>query len=406
MSRIWTALIFSIITAGSVGAQDWTVISSGTTEDIHSLSCVPSLHGWLAGSGGYVAESDFSHTIWTQVNVGTTADLISIIEPGTQIASGSGGTVRVNYNGSWVGRNIPDATQDFVLFSRQNFAAYAVGNKGSIYYTQDFEQNGNVWTYRGNPTPNALHAGADGAYAVGDMGTFVKSTDQGVHWLSYPTGTTANLYAFLDGNSLFELALGEGGTIIKSTDGGVTWSPRNSGTTSTLRAIGWADGYNFVAVGDYGTVLKTTNSGDTWCRLNAGTTANLYAVAYPGYTDLLVAGQGGLLLRSTTGGGPCVDPAEVEAMSPGRGSLSIAGPFPNPVRSDGEFELASQRDGVVQVDVCDVSGRFVARLLDGPMRSGERRLLQIPARGWPQGTYFIDARESGTRLARQVLILR
>ena len=335
MRRCLFALSILAVVAGSAGAQDWTVIPSGTTEDIHSLSCVPSYRGWLAASGGYVAQSDFSHTVWSQVNVGTSVNLICVIEPGTQFVSGTGGVMRGNNSGTWIDRHVPDATQDFVLFSRQNSAAYAAGTKGGIYYTQN---SGHDWTFEGNPTTHALHAGADGSYAVGDLGTFVKTTDQGIHWNSYPTGTTANLYAFLDGNSFYELALGEEGTIIKSTDGGLTWSPRSSGTTATLRAISWLDGYNSVAVGDYGTVLKTTDRGETWCRLNAGTTANLYAVAFPGSTDLLVAGQGGLILRSTTGGGACLDAAEVAARKPAPTLLSLEGPFPNPIRGTGDFQ--------------------------------------------------------------------
>ena len=56
--------------------------------------------------------------------------------------------------------------------------------------------------------------------------------------------------------------------------------------------------------------------------------------------------------------------------------------------------------------MCDVGGRVVARLLDGPVQAGERRLIRLPAQNWPQGVYFIDARSTGSRVVRRALIVR
>ena len=404
MSRVWAALFVSAIAVASAGAQDWTAVPLGTSADIHCLTTGGGF--WttaVVGDSGFVARSD-DNTTFTRVQTGTSANLLSTMDIGAIYVSGANGTVRMSFGGSRFNRDLPDAAHDYVLFSRGHGSAFALGTGGGIYHSDNY---GATWSAQSSGTSYPLHAGADGAYAVGDHGTFIKTTDQGANWTSYATGTTANLYAFLDGNGFNEVALGEGGTIIRSTDGGVTWSPRTSGTTSTLRAISSLGAFLFVAVGDGGTVLKTTDSGDTWCRLNSGTTTNLYGVAVLDNGNYLVGGQGGLLLRTTNGGGPCASPSGVEPILPaGSSALQLAGPFPNPIQTVGEFRLETDRDEKIRVEVVDTGGRVVATLLDGDMRAGERRRLGVSTLNWSQGVYFVTARGDGSRTARRFLIVR
>src|SRR6266404_9696217 len=53
-------------------------------------------------------------------------------------------------------------------------------------------------------------------------------------------------------------AVGESGTIVKTTDDGVVWLPLVSGTTNTLHDVYFFDLLHGVAVGDQGLILRTT----------------------------------------------------------------------------------------------------------------------------------------------------
>ena len=69
-------------------------------------------------------------------------------------------------------------------------------------------------------------------------------------------------------NNQTVFAVGEVGTIIKSTDGGNTWSVQHVSqagpTRRDLRSVDFGNGGLGVAVGDRGVIFRTTNAGDTW----------------------------------------------------------------------------------------------------------------------------------------------
>jgi hypothetical protein len=56
-------------------------------------------------------------------------------------------------------------------------------------------------------------------------------------------------------------AVGDLGTIVRTMDGGRTWVRQSSGTSNNLRGVWFTNGITGVAVGDLGTILRTTNGG-------------------------------------------------------------------------------------------------------------------------------------------------
>ena len=78
-----------------------------------------------------------------------------------------------------------------------------------------------------------------------------------------PQGNTLQSVCFIDNNTGY--AVGWLGTIIKTTDGGSNWSILNSGTLNYLSAVQFPlDAQTGYAVGNKGSILKTTNNGATW----------------------------------------------------------------------------------------------------------------------------------------------
>jgi len=346
-----------------------------------------------------VAESDFSYSVWTPQDVGTTVNLASIIPGWT---AGAGDVVRLYSPPTWYGRDLPDAGESFSLFTNSVGACFAAGTGGSIFYTSKF---GMAWTLQAVGA-YALHAGDAQGYAVGDHGTILESTSGGSPWNAVASGTVANLYGVVAGGPYFAVAVGAGGTILKSADGGLTFSPRASGTTATLRAIDISRGGTsaLVAVGDGGCVLKSTDQGETWCTLDAGTTANLYGVTVPSGNEYLVCGQGGVLLHTTTGGGSCLLHTDVPAVAPGAGDVRLGDLVPNPIKSSGAFDIQARRHVAVRVDLLDVRGRRVASLFDGELNAGEHRSLSVDARSLAAGIYFARAHGEGFDFTKRVIV--
>ena len=83
------------------------------------------------------------------------------------------------------------------------------------------------WQWQ-NPLPqgNTLRAvyfpDVNTGYAVGDLGTMIKTVDAGASWTVLWSGSNKHLYAVYFSNANTGYAVGVGGTILKTIDGGTT----------------------------------------------------------------------------------------------------------------------------------------------------------------------------------------
>ena len=62
------------------------------------------------------------------------------------------------------------------------------------------------------------------SFIVGSGGTALRSTDNGLSWVSVDADTTEDLFDLARSNGVW-MAVGASGTIRRSEDGGLTWSP-------------------------------------------------------------------------------------------------------------------------------------------------------------------------------------
>jgi len=134
----------------------------------------------------------------------------------------------------------------------------------------------------------------------------LETPDGGLTWIERPSGTTADLYAFVPGPFGSLLVVGDQGTILKSTDGGLTWESKPSNTSVALRFLS-TSGQNanyMLVVGDDGVIMRSIDGGETWCFLHA-TLGHLRGVEMVSNTIALVVGENGLILRTDDGGGAC-----------------------------------------------------------------------------------------------------
>jgi len=101
------------------------------------------------------------------------------------------------------------------------------------------------------------------AYAVGDAGTILKSTDSGATWSALTSGTTQNLYDLHFFNDAEGVVVGDAGVIRRTTDGGATWQTIPSGVRDVLRAVSFS-GANGIVGGGSLDILYSADSGASW----------------------------------------------------------------------------------------------------------------------------------------------
>jgi photosystem II stability/assembly factor-like uncharacterized protein len=178
--------------------------------------------------------------------------------------------------------------------------AWACGDHGTIVYTSN---GGQSWELQDTGTSAHLygivfHEDGGSVIAVGERGTILRSMDQGTTWTLIPSPTDETLR---DTSDFRYYAVGDHGTILKSTDLGQSWSIIDSGSQANLRSVIGLEPTP-VAVGEGGTILRGNPPGLVWQPMSNGTTATLNGV--PLFTTRLLVGDDGTILRATTNGGP------------------------------------------------------------------------------------------------------
>ena len=161
------------------------------------------------------------------------------------------------------------------------------------WFQQNSGTNGNLKSVIFN------HGNENIAWACGENGTIVYTSNGGVNWIQQNSGTTADLYAivFMEISEGPVYVCGENGIILRTSNNGTNWNLIPSNVSVTLRDI---SDFNFVAVGDSGIILKSSNQGLTWYQLASPTVKNLYAVSavFSNY----ITGQDGTILNGIGSG--------------------------------------------------------------------------------------------------------
>ncbi|MEO6694642.1 MAG: YCF48-related protein [Ignavibacteria bacterium] len=155
------------------------------------------------------------------------------------------------------------------------------------------------------PTGNFLWAvdfiNINTGYAVGTVGTVMKTTNGGLNWELKNTPNTL-LYgtSFVDENLGFAVS-GDNGSIYRTANGGNNWTIVFTGIGNTLWDINFPNRTTGYAVGLNGLILKSTDSGINWNQQTSGTVAHLFSLEF---IDSLngVAGGNRILLKTSNGG--------------------------------------------------------------------------------------------------------
>jgi len=142
-------------------------------------------------------------------------------------------------------------------------------------------------------------SGSSRGWAVGGLGTIVRTSTGGAAWAAQRSGTTEALYGvdFVDATNGW--AVGRSGTILVTHDGGGTWKAQKSGVTTHLSDVDFVDArHGWVAQSD-GTILATSNGGATWRRQHSAAWWDITAWPAISFVDArhgwMAGGGGGIL---------------------------------------------------------------------------------------------------------------
>ena len=94
-------------------------------------------------------------------------------------------------------------------------------------------------------------------------------------------------------------AVGEQGTILHSSDDGVTWAQQVSPVADDFYGVAFTNAQVGIAVGRVGQAVVTTNGGSTWTDVSVGLNVFLASAVWLDAKTALVGGEAGTVLRYT-----------------------------------------------------------------------------------------------------------
>lgn len=131
----------------------------------------------------------------------------------------------------------------------------------------------------------------------------ILSTGSYSQWQLQNSNTSENLNDVAVLNEITAIVVGENGTILKTTDNGLNWVAKNSGGSFDFNAVSFRDEQNGIAVGN-GVICRTSDGGDSWFAtifsddLISVAYCNPYSVGFP----ILLGGDNGKLFYSNDDG--------------------------------------------------------------------------------------------------------
>jgi len=291
---------------------------------------------------------------------------------------------------------------------------YFAGDSSALMRSKDF---GDTWeTLPGAmfrmpcdvvvvPDSGSVILVGDGVTASG-RGTLWRSTDGGVSFAIahlVPGSEVPGLAVSRLRNAVaFGTAWGTGG-LLRSTDYGATWP--------TVTAVQPAWGVDIARDDPNLVIFGTFDGSGTWLSVDGGT--NFEQVSVPGVNfsfyardrETILAEMGDGIWKMTFAYGPPQPP-----VGPGPGKVALAQNAPNPCRGGATtiaWSLGTR--GPVTLDVLDLSGRRVARLVSEIQDAGAHAVslgVGSPLAGLPPGVYLYRLQAGDASAARKLVLLR
>lgn len=248
------------------GGKNWSKQFSVSPKRLRGLAMANALRGWAVGDSGLILVTQNGGVTWTPQGSGTQRNLWNVFEGDAQHAwaCGAGRTIAQTTNGGGTWKTFSVAWPDSGITgfaSADTLWGWALFKDGNVWATTN---SGRSWASRGRIGSmgwrHLSFVDPFWGWAVGDSG-IVRSTDGGRSWQSQ------SAYRLLDVAGVTRMkawAVGDSGRIIVTTDGGITWAPQASPIAESLFSVSFADTLHGIVGADWSYILVTRNGGVVW----------------------------------------------------------------------------------------------------------------------------------------------
>ena len=177
----------------------------------------------------------------------------------------------------------------------------------TLLYVQTLHAQSNWFWQQPLPAGNSLKdvkfVNHQTGYAVGDVGTIVKSTNGGFNWFTLNNPKKSQLWGidFAPGNANVLIAVGDSGLILRTSNAGDSWNVIQFQAGVIYEDVDFVNSTTGYVVGSGGRIFKTTNAGANWFQQTSPTGANFLCVNFFDENFGAIGGTTRLLLTTNAG---------------------------------------------------------------------------------------------------------
>lgn len=294
-------------------AQDnWTALSSGTTNNLWAMDFIDSLTGYIGGNSGTLFKTVDGGESWSELNPLTSETLIDIeaIDGDTIFVLNNDDMVLFDDGSdSWDSRSPGTGGILKDLCFINGTTGWAVGSWGSVVKTTDAGEN---WETQEQPIEgltvtfvSVFFIDETHGWAATSSGDIIGTTDGGETWTQQRTGHYEDMIQIFFVNADVGFALAD--SLFKTVDGGETWSGVSYMMGTFINRIhfiddeiGWASAAHYE---DTAWVYKTQDGGLTWNKMDTFEGADLKNVFFTDEAVGYGCGIDGVVYKSSNGSG-------------------------------------------------------------------------------------------------------
>lgn len=291
----------------------WVSEATGSTVDLIALTGTPDAGTIAVGNTGRISVRDGSGT-WTEAGpfVGTggapALTAVCLLPSGEGFTVGEGQTAHtLDFGRSWSAAAIPSFNPSFFDPPRHSAIAcsgsevVAAGSWDAAHRSDGGSWQATTTTSSFGPFQSqvaAVKVSPEGTWLASGYYAYLGRSVDGVTFNPVaPAVQVQWLMGIAPAAGGHWWVVGEAGTVMASSDDGLTWSAQASGTAEDLYAVSFFDAQRGLAVGAHGAAIVTTNGGSTWSDLSTGVDDYLSDATWLDAHTVLVVGGKGRALR-------------------------------------------------------------------------------------------------------------
>jgi photosystem II stability/assembly factor-like uncharacterized protein len=258
-------------------------MSSPTTVNLNRVYFSDTNHGWIVGDDGVILMTANGGVTWTQSSSGVTVDLNSIRfyntnfgfavgNGGTILRSSDGGVTWINQSNNVTGGAVTNNLYDVTLYPKldeqvvNEEVSSQLGATGNSFVTMHkpitgVDRKGVVTNNPSDVTVTVNGIAVTVLSVNGSTGTVILAAAPGLGAVTKITYYYQASCAVFQGKAW---AVGEKGKVLYTSDIGTTWTSQTSGTAYNVMAISFISQLVGWFVGAESIISYTVNSGTTW----------------------------------------------------------------------------------------------------------------------------------------------